>query len=179
MDEPARLPPAGTYGTSIPKLVGYLFKAMSWGSVLMFRMGTKIQGRPLARLQSVGARTGKPRRVILGTFPDEAHSDSLIVVASNAGAAKHPGWAYNLVSNPGLVTIDTGDGPVAVDVELLAAEDRGRMWDKVVDMAPGYGRYNEKTDRQIPLFRLTPRRPNDGFGEDPSGNPRDRQSLES
>lgn len=159
MDNPAtHLPPAGTYGTSIPKPIRPLVKAMSWSGDLMFRFGAKVQGRPLARLETVGARTGKLRRTVLGTFPDDDHPDAWIVVASNAGGARHPGWAHNLVANPDGVIIDTGDGPVSVNVEMLRAEERKRMWDKVVEMAPGYGPYTEKTDREIPLFRLTPRR---------------------
>lgn len=151
------LPPAGTRGTSHPKPLRLLFKALSPVANLIFRMGGKVQGRPLARLESVGGRTGKTRRVLLGTFPDDGHPDASVIVASNAGSARHPGWAHNLAANPGQVRIDTGDGAVPVEVELLASEERDRMWDKVVEMAPGYGPYTEKTDREIPIFRLTPR----------------------
>jgi deazaflavin-dependent oxidoreductase (nitroreductase family) len=157
-DPEITLPPTGTHGAIIPKPLRLLFKALTPAGNLMFRMGAKIQGRPLARLESVGARTGKTRRVILGTFPDPGRPDSTVIVGSNGGSARHPGWAYNLAANPERIRFDTGDGPVSVDVELLRAEERDRMWDQVVEMAPGYGPYTEKTDREIPLFRVTPRR---------------------
>jgi deazaflavin-dependent oxidoreductase (nitroreductase family) len=157
-DSEITLPPSGTRGSSISKPLRLVFKVLSPVGTLMFRMGRKIQGRPLARLESVGARTGKTRRVILSTFPGDGPPDSSVIVASNGGSARHPGWAYNLAANPNQVRIDTGEGLVAAEVELLAPEERDRMWNQVVDMAPGYRSYTEKTDREIPLFRLTPRR---------------------
>jgi deazaflavin-dependent oxidoreductase (nitroreductase family) len=130
---------------------------MMWTGTLMFRLGLKVQGRPLLRLITVGARSGKRREAVLGWFPDDGHPDSWIVVASNAGSARHPGWAHNLAANPNQAIVDVGEGPTAVDAELLGGEERQAAWDRVVEMAPGYGAYLGKTDRQMPLFRLTRR----------------------
>lgn len=122
----------------------------------MFRLGGKVQGRPLLRLSTVGARSGKRREAVLGWFPSESdRRDSWIVVGSNAGSARHPGWAHNLAKSPDKASVDLGEGEIAVDVELLAGAERESAWNRVVDMAPGYGAYREKTDRQIPIFRLT------------------------
>ncbi|MGA7281433.1 MAG: nitroreductase/quinone reductase family protein [Acidimicrobiia bacterium] len=151
------LPPVGTRGVEIPKAVRPLVRAMSWTGRLMFRVGMKIQGRPLLRLITVGARSGKRRETVLGWFPDDHRPESFLIVASNAGSARHPGWAYNLAANPGQAKADLGEGEVAVDAELLPGEERASAWDMVVDLAPGYGSYIEKTDREIPIFRLTPR----------------------
>jgi deazaflavin-dependent oxidoreductase (nitroreductase family) len=122
---------------------------------LMFRFGAKVQGRPLLKLTTVGAKTGKQRVAVLGWFPDEPRSDSWLVVASNAGSARHPGWAFNLARNPDQVEVDIGDGDIPVTVEMLEGEQREAMWRRVVEMAPGYGAYTEKTDREMPIFRLT------------------------
>lgn len=138
----------------IPKPIRPLLKAMSWTGDLMFRFGAKIQGRPLVRLGTVGARTGKRRTTVLGSFPAGERTDGWVVVASNGGSARHPGWAYNLVKNPGGATVDAGDGEVPVDVELLAGAERVSTWRQVVELAPGYGHYTEKTDREMPIFRL-------------------------
>jgi deazaflavin-dependent oxidoreductase (nitroreductase family) len=151
------LPPAGTRGVVIPGFVRPLLQAMKWVENVMFRFGVKVQGRPLLRLITAGARTGKRRRAVLGWFPDDSRADSWVIVASNGGSARHPGWAYNITRNPEAVTADVGEGEVPVDVELLAGAERESMWSRVVTMAPGYGRYTEKSDRQIPLFRLIPR----------------------
>ncbi len=121
----------------------------------MFRFGAKVQGQPLLRLSTVGARTGKRRSVVLGWFPDEDRPGSMLVVASNGGAPQHPGWAYNLARNPEQVVVDVGDGEYPVEVELLEGEVYDRAWNRVVERAHGYDRYTEKTDRKIPIFRLS------------------------
>ena len=151
------LPPSGSRGVEIPRPIRPLLKAMSGIGDLMFRLGVKIQGRPLVRLETVGARSGKQRATVLGSFPVGDRTDAWVVVASNGGSARHPGWAYNLVSNPDRATLDAGDGPVPVEVELLAGGERESTWDQVVALAPGYGRYTNKTDREMPAFRLTRR----------------------
>jgi deazaflavin-dependent oxidoreductase (nitroreductase family) len=124
---------------------------------LMFRLGVRVQGLSLLRLTTIGARTGKRRRVVLGWFPDGDRDDSWIVIASNAGARRHPGWAYNLARNPDQVWVDLGDGEVPVTPGLITGDERETVWKMVVTRSPGYGKYEEKTDRRIPLIRLTKR----------------------
>jgi deazaflavin-dependent oxidoreductase (nitroreductase family) len=150
------LPPSGTRGVELPKAIRPLVRAMMWTGGPMFRLGLKVQGRPLLRLITVGARSGKRREAVLGWFPEEGRT-SWIVVGSNAGSARHPGWAHNLATNPDRATVDVGEGPTAVDAELLGGAEREGAWDRVVGMAPGYGAYLEKTDREMPIFRLTRR----------------------
>ena len=151
------LPPSGTRGAEIPGFVRPLLRMMTWVGDVMFRLRFKVQGRPLLRLTTVGARSGKRRKSVLGWFPDDERQGSWMVVASNNGSGRHPGWAHNLVRNPSESMVDVGEGDVPVDVELLAGAEREKTWSQVVELAPGYGRYTEKTDREIPIFRLTPR----------------------
>jgi deazaflavin-dependent oxidoreductase (nitroreductase family) len=153
------LPPAGTKGTEIPKALRPLIKAMMGTGNLMFRFGAKVQGRPLLKLTTVGARTGKQREVVLGWFPDDNRPDSWLVVASNAGSARHPGWAFNLARNPGRVEVDIGEGDIPVSVEMLVGEEHETVWKRVVETAPGYGTYMTKTDRKMPIFRLIAKEP--------------------
>ena len=65
-----------------------------------FRAGGEIEGMHRDRivlLTTAGARTGQRR-----TTPVMFHRDGgrLLVVASNAGAPKHPDWYRNLVADP-------------------------------------------------------------------------------
>ena len=151
------LPPAGTRGTEMPRVLRSLMKAMGWVGTLMFRFGAKVQGRPLLRLTTKGAKTGKRRETMLGWFADGDRENSWLVVASNAGSARHPAWAFN-IANPSDVLIDFGDGEFPVEAQLLGGAEHDSVWGQIVEIAPGYGRHLEQTDREIPIFRLN-RRP--------------------
>jgi deazaflavin-dependent oxidoreductase (nitroreductase family) len=151
------LPPSGTRGVELPKAIRPLIKSMGWIGSLMFRLGLKVQGRPLLRLTTKGAKSGKRRETVLGWFADEGNDSSWFVVASNAGSARHPAWAFNLAKNPGDALVDVGDGEFPVEAEVLTGAERDSVWSQVVELAPGYGRYLEKTDREIPILRLSRR----------------------
>lgn len=123
----------------------------------MLRLGLKVQGRPLLRLTTIGAKSGRRRHTVLGWFSaDNGHA--WMVVASNAGSVRHPGWAHNLANSPDMAWIDVGDGKqVAVAAKLLTGAERQTAWAQIIELAPGYGRYAQKTDREIPIFKLVPR----------------------
>jgi len=48
---------------------------------------------------------------------------------------------------------------IKVRPETLEGADRTEAWNRVVSMAPGHGKYESKTDRQIRIVRLTPDHP--------------------
>jgi deazaflavin-dependent oxidoreductase (nitroreductase family) len=153
------LPPGGTKGFSIPNLARPLMKAgmaMSHGIYRLLGDRMKVQGRPLLVLTTVGARTGKSRKTLLGWFPDSHRDDAWLVVGSGGGTMRHPGWCYNLAKHPQGARIELGGRHIKVVAESLRGEEREQEWKRVVAMAPGYGRYEVKTDRQIPIIRLTP-----------------------
>jgi deazaflavin-dependent oxidoreductase (nitroreductase family) len=151
------LTPSGTRGVEFPKALRPLMKSMGWIGSLMFRFGAKIQGRPLLRLTTKGAKSGTRRETVLAWFADGARDGSWFVVGSNGGSARHPAWAFNLAKNPGDVSVDLGDGEFPVEAEVLTGPERDSVWSQVVELAPGYGRYLEKTDREMPIFRLSRR----------------------
>jgi len=43
-----------------------------------------------------------------------------------------------------------------VTVEQLADEQREQAWERVVTRAPNFKAYLNKTDRELPILRLTP-----------------------
>lgn len=114
----------------------------------------RVQGRPLVELETVGAKTGKRRHVILGSFPELASPSSWVVVASNSGSARHPGWFLNLAKHPGQVWIWRAKRRTKVRPETLEGPERDGAWREVVSLAPAYGRYGTTTDRKIPIVRL-------------------------
>jgi len=123
--------------------------------LMCYRM--KVQCRPLLELTTVGAKTGKKRRALMGRFADPEHPEAWLVVGSNAGAAGHPGWCYNLVANPDQAWMTIEKTTARVRPDSLHGEEWQEAWDRVVSLSLGYGPYLEKTDRHIPIIRLTPR----------------------
>jgi deazaflavin-dependent oxidoreductase (nitroreductase family) len=153
------LPPSGSFGVEMPKLVAPLMKAGMGLSHLMFRFlgdRMKMQGQPLLMLTTLGARTGKRRNAILARFPDPDHPQSWLVIGSAAGMARHPSWCYNLARNPDQVWVEVEKETYRVRPESLHGAERDEAWKRVVAAAPGYRRYETATDREIPIIRLTP-----------------------
>jgi len=159
---PVQLTPRGTRGTGFPKMPPLVLAVFQFLNIGMFRVlgrRMRIQGRPLLLLTTTGAKTGRTRQTTLGWFPDEDRaSASWLIVASNAGAATHPSWYVNLARRPDGISLEVDGRRVAVNAESLQGAERERAWARVVALAPGYGKYAEQTDREIPVVRLTPRR---------------------
>ena len=115
----------------------------------------KMGGVPLLILTTVGARSGHTRKVPLTWFPDNpAAADRWLVVASLAGAPNHPNWFYNLAHNPDKVWIEVGRRTLKVRPQTLNGAEREEAYRRVVAAYPGYGPYERKTDRLIPVIRL-------------------------
>jgi deazaflavin-dependent oxidoreductase (nitroreductase family) len=156
-----RIPPRGTKGFSMPggAVLFRLFKPIMDRQVDRYKRATspepsKFQGFPILVLTTIGARTGTERTHVLGGFPDGP--DAWLVVASKGGAATHPAWFINLAKNPDKVWIQVGNRKLRASVEELEGAEREQAYARVVAVAPRYGDYLKKTDREIPVLRLTP-----------------------
>jgi len=146
-------PPSGTRGARTPpRLLGRIMMPLVlW---IHRRSGDRFGGMDLLYLVTVGARSGQPRTTALGRF-DDGHG-GWYVVASAAGAAAHPAWYHNLAAHPDQVSAQVAGTTVRVDVEQLEGAARDQAWAAIVARAPRYGSYLDKTDRHIPILRLTP-----------------------
>jgi deazaflavin-dependent oxidoreductase (nitroreductase family) len=104
-------------------------------------------------LETVGARSGRLRTAMLGYLEDGP--GAWLVVASLAGSRRHPGWLYNLAHDP-VATVEFGDGRrIRVEATTLEGDDLERAWNRFATEAPEYVSYKTKTDRSIPILRLT------------------------
>jgi deazaflavin-dependent oxidoreductase (nitroreductase family) len=147
--------PSGTYGVTFPKLPRALIAGLLALSVRIWRLlgdRVKVQGRPLLLLTTIGAKSGRRREALLGFWPDG--SEAWFVVASLGGSARNPGWYLNLAAQPD-AWIEVGGRRRQVRAGQLEGAEREEAWQRVVSTAPGYGRYQEKTDREIPILRLS------------------------
>ena len=77
-------------------------------------------------------------------------------MASYAGAANHPAWFINMVKNPDDIWLEVGKRRVQVKAEALHGAAREVALGRVAAISARYGTYQEKTDRAIPVVRLTP-----------------------
>jgi F420H(2)-dependent quinone reductase len=114
--------------------------------------GTDMKGKPLILLTTVGAKTGKVRKTPLMRVE---HGGEYAVVASLGGAPKNPVWYYNIRAHP---QVELQDGPVNKDYAAreVFGDEKAAWWDRAVEAWPDYAEYQTKTDRQIPVFVLTP-----------------------
>ncbi|MBI3689980.1 MAG: nitroreductase family deazaflavin-dependent oxidoreductase [Mycolicibacterium aromaticivorans] len=114
-------------------------------------VGGPFEGRPLLLLHTTGAKSGQPRLAPLAYF----HVDGkLIIIGSKAGADTNPDWVHNLRANP-RAHIEIGTDAYDVVAREFSREERDEAYPKVVAEAPGFGEYQSKTSRIIPLFELT------------------------
>ena len=115
------------------------------------RVGASLGGRPMLLLRTVGRRTGQPRTNALLYVP---HGDGYAVIASKGGDPKHPGWYHNLTANPD-VEIQVGRKRIPVRARVAKGEERAALWARADEINKGgYSRYQEKTDRVIPVVVL-------------------------
>jgi len=115
------------------------------------KVGGNFEGVPMLLLTTTGAKSGQPRTSPLVYLDD---GDRWLIFASAAGADHHPAWYHNIVAHPE-VTIEVGPDRIhAIAVPLEGAE-RDEAYARQVAVMPGFGDYEKKTDRTIPVIALT------------------------
>lgn len=114
--------------------------------------GTSLNGMSVIVVTSVGHDSGKLRK---NPVMRVEHDGSYAAVASKGGAPEHPTWYRNLVEHP---LVEVQDGPHKGDYTAreISGEERAEWWERAVAAFPNYAEYQEKTDRQIPVFVLEP-----------------------
>jgi deazaflavin-dependent oxidoreductase (nitroreductase family) len=119
-------------------------------------IGHRMMLLPSLLLHTVGAKSGRARTTSLTYARD---GDDYLVVASNGGSPRSPGWYHNLKADPN-IEINVGPRRFAVTAQpvLPGDPDRERLWKVVTKYNKSYIAYQKKTRRPIPIVRLTPKR---------------------
>ncbi|TAK21752.1 MAG: nitroreductase family deazaflavin-dependent oxidoreductase [Chloroflexota bacterium] len=147
---PVELTPSGTRGVTMPRIPRPLLAIL----LPIANVFLRARGMKLLSLTTTGAKSGNEHSVPLGYFPDG--DSAWLVVASFGGAVKHPAWYFNLARNPDKIWATVDGRRIRVNAESLAGEARDAAWRRIVAEAPIYSGYERKTDRVIPIVRLTP-----------------------
>ncbi len=105
---------------------------------------------PIVVITSRGAKSGVLRK---NPVMRVERDGKYLAVASMGGSPDNPEWFYNFVANP---EVDLQDGPEAkaYRARRLDGDERVDWWAYAVQTWPTYGKYQEKTDREIPIFLL-------------------------
>ncbi len=113
-------------------------------------VGGPFEGATLLLLTTTGAKSGQPRLSPLAYLTIDGKT---IIVGSKAGADTNPHWVHNLRANP-RAHVEVGTDAYDVVARELPDDERDATYPKIVEIAPGFGDYQSKTSRVIPLFEL-------------------------
>ena len=140
------------------RMMGFFVRPMTALNVWVFklsggRIGAKFSGgAPVCLLTTTGRKSGQKRTVAL-IYAEEG--DAIVMVASKAGAAKHPLWYLNLEANPEC-EIQIGSETQRRRARRASDEEKEKIWPKLNEVYPEYEDYQARTDRNIPVMFLEP-----------------------
>lgn len=115
--------------------------------------GRRILGQglvPTLVLTTVGAKSGERRVVPLACIPD---GDALYLVGSNFGRERHPAWTANLLETP-TATVSFEGETFEIMASRLSDDEKAKVWPKLLEAWPNYDLYQERSGRDIRVFRL-------------------------
>ena len=116
------------------------------------KVGGRFEGKTLLLLHTKGAKSGQERINPTAYVRD---GDRYVIIASKGGAPTNPSWYYNILANP-LVTVEVGSETFQVLATIAEEPERTSLYNKMVEMMPGFDEYRRKTTREIPVIVLTP-----------------------
>ena len=150
--------PTGSRGARMPAALAPLIKWVNGITAARIgKTGKAFGTMPALVLTTVGRKTGAQRRTPLAYIPDA--DGAWLIIAAYAGAATNPAWYHNLAAQPDRVSIELDGVTHEVTATELHGSERESAWRKITSANKRFAKYQEKTDRQIPVIRLTPRRP--------------------
>lgn len=114
------------------------------------KVGGMFAGAPLLLLHTTGAKTG---RELVSPLVFHAEGDRLLIFASKGGADVNPAWYHNLVAHPDVV-VELGSETMPMRAIVITGPEWDRLFAEQVERAPGFGDYQRKTSRIIPIIAL-------------------------
>jgi F420H(2)-dependent quinone reductase len=126
-------------------------------NVWLYRLsGGRVMGKmgaaPILLLTTRGRKSGRSRTVPLLYLKDDGN---FVIVASLGGAPKHPAWFLNLEANP-KVELQVGKRRIDCAAQRANAEEKARLWPRLVAIYPQYADYQKRTTRDIPVVIVSP-----------------------
>lgn len=111
-------------------------------------------GMPTVELHTVGRKSGKDHSILLTAPIHDA--DRVVLIASKGGDDRNPHWYLNLVANPN-VDVTIGGVRTPMRARTASPAEKAELWPRVVAVYKGYGAYQRRTERDIPVVICEPR----------------------
>ena len=116
------------------------------------RFGKRFLGVPVLLLTTVGRSSGKARTTPLFYLRE---GESLVLVASRGGTARHPDWYQNIERNP-QVAVQIAKERRGMSARTATEEEAQELWPKLVSMFPIWERFQHHSSRSFPVAILSP-----------------------
>ena len=116
------------------------------------KAGWTAGNMPVLELTTIGRKSGKPRSCML-TSPIQ-EGESIVIVASRGGDDQHPAWFVNLRDNPKVLVRYMGEERKSMTARIASNTERETLWPQITAKYKGYGEYQTRTSREIPLILL-------------------------
>ena len=116
-------------------------------------VGHLWQGATVLLLTTKSRNSGEPRTTPLAY---DWVGDDFLVLASNGGASEHPGWYRNLAKGP-QVEVQVGREVFRAQARTATGAER-RLWALSAGQHPDWGRFQARTEREIPVVVLERKR---------------------
>lgn len=124
----------------------------AWYRLSGGRIGGTFHGAPLVLLTTTGRKSGEERTWPLLALRD---GDAYLFAASNSGHDHHPAWYLNLEANP-VVRVRDGGRTLEGRARITSGEERASLYRRFVDVFENYAKYEQATDREIPVVVVEP-----------------------
>ncbi len=111
-----------------------------------------IAGLPNLMLTVIGRKSGVARTTPLLCVP---YGPSLLIAGSYFGGPKEPIWVKNIEANP-VVTVRFKRRTLTRVSRELEGDERSAAWQHMLRTWPNFAKYEERTDRRIKVFLLSP-----------------------
>jgi deazaflavin-dependent oxidoreductase (nitroreductase family) len=118
------------------------------------RLGWRAGKMPVLELTTTGRKSGRRHAVMLTSPVQEG--GTIVIVASRGGDDRHPSWFLNLQDDADVEVAFDASPKQPMRARVATSSERAALWGRVTAAYGGYGRYQHKTQREIPLVLLEP-----------------------
>lgn len=135
----------------------WLLRAYTRVNVFIYRLSkgkwmNHLNGMPICLITMKGAKSGIERTVPLMYVPND---DNVLLVASQGGMPKHPIWYFNIKANP-QITVEQDGFKRKMVAHIATSDEKKNLWPTCCKYYPDYDLYQQRTDRDIPVFICKP-----------------------